>query len=284
MALEAIYKTKEAFEQGVDEGFRGLYSERSGQYEFTGVVGVKTQADVDRVLEGARKERNDHTQTKAERDALKSSLGAWAVLKPEEITAKIDGYDALALAAQSAGTVNADEISKRVQAELTRHTAPLERKITDLTTDLSGATEQITTFQAREKQRAIHDAVRKARIAAKVIDSAEEDALLLAERMFEVDEDGRVTTKEGVGVTPGVEPDVWFTEMQSKRQHWWPESVGGGARGGKGSNGHSTNPWSAKSWNVTSQMAFVREHGEDKAGQMAAMAGSSLGAVHPPKA
>jgi hypothetical protein len=284
MALEAIYKTKEAFEQGVDEGFRGLYSERSGQFEFTGVAGIKTQADVDRVLEGARKERNDHTQTKAERDALKSSLGTWAVLKPEEITAKIDGYDALALAAQSAGAVNADEISKRVQAELTRHTAPLERKITELTTNLSGATEKITGYEVKDRQRAIHDAVRKARIAAKVIDSAEEDALLLAERMFDVDEDGRVTTKDGVGVTPGIEPDVWFSEMQSKRPHWWPESVGGGARGGKNGGGFSTNPWSPKAWNVTAQMAFVREHGEEKAGQMAAQVGSSLGAVHPPKA
>jgi hypothetical protein len=125
--------------------------------------------------------------------------------------------------------------------------------------------------------------VRKARIAAKVIDSAEEDALLLAERMFEVSEDGRVTTRDGVGVTPGVEPDVWFTEMQAKRIHWWPPSEGGGARGGKGGNGVGSNPWSTKNWNITAQMQYVTQHGEEKGRQMAELAGSSLGAIAPPK-
>lgn len=277
MALEAVYQTKEAFEQGVEEGFRSLYSERAGKYELTGITGVKTQADVDRVLEGARKERNDHATTKAERDALKSSLGVWSALKPEEIIAKVDGYEALELAARSAGTVNAEEISKRVQAELTRHTAPLERKITELTTNLTTATGQITDYQAKDRQRTIHDAVRKARIGAKVIESAEEDALLLAERMFEVDDDGRVTTKDNVGVTPGIEPDVWFTEMQAKRPHWWPESVGGGARGGKGGNGGGVNPWKdGPTFNLTAQGAYIKQHGFEKAQQMASLAGKTI--------
>jgi hypothetical protein len=281
--IKALYDSADAIPETVQ--FRDLFTEKNGKWELTGIPGIKTQADIDRISDGLRKEREDHGKAKTALSQLKTSIGAWSDLKPEEITAKIDGYDALELAAKGANTVNAEEIEKRVKAELNRHTAPLERKITDLTTGLTTATEQITGYQSAERQRKIHDAVRAARIKAKVLDTAEEDALYLAERMFDVGEDGRITTKDNVGVTPGVEPDVWLTEMQPKRPHWWPTSVGGGAGGGK-SNGNTggPNPWSQKGWNVTQQGAYLREHGIEKATQMASLAGVKLGAIAPAKA
>jgi len=45
MGLEAIHKTLEE----IPEQYRDLYSERNGQFELTGISGVKTQADVDRL-------------------------------------------------------------------------------------------------------------------------------------------------------------------------------------------------------------------------------------------
>lgn len=270
----------------VPEAFRELYSERNGKFEFTGVTGLKTQADIDRLSESLTKERSDHKTVKQELATVKNGLGSWSALKPEEIAANIDGYDALKLAAESAGNVNAEEVGKRVQAELSRHTAPLERKIKELGDNLGTATEQIVGYQGKDRQRAIHDAVRKARIGSNVRETAEDDVLLLAEQMFDVGEDGRVTTKDGVGVTPGVEPDVWLTEMQPKRPHWWPDSFGGGSKGGN-RNGNTAieNPWGpGKLWNITKQMAYVKEHGEEKAAQLAGLAGSHLGATAPTKA
>lgn len=278
--LNAIYPTQEE----IPEGFRELYSEKQvgdkKHWELTGITGVKTQTDIDNVMKAKQQEVDSHKATKAELATLKSGLSAWATLKPEEITAKVDGYEALELAAKSAGNVNAEEIQKRVDAQLKIHTAPLERKIGELEKNLGGATETITGFQQKERQRTIHDAVRKARIAAKVIDTAEEDALYLAERMFDVSDDGKVTTKDGVGVTPGVEPDVWFTEMQAKRPHWWPESHGGGATGGKAGNGAASNPFSNKSWNMTEQGKIAREN-PTKAQQLAQLAGTTVGGPRP---
>jgi hypothetical protein len=132
----------------------------------------------------------------------------------------------------------------------------------------------------REKQRLIHDAVRSAAIASKMIDTAVDDALTLAERMLTITDDGKVVTKEGVGVTPDSDPTVWLSEIQTKRPHWWPMSQGGGARGSGGGGGGVTNPWKASSWNLTEQGRILRED-EARADRMAAAAGTTVGGPKP---
>lgn len=103
---------------------------------------------------------------------------------------------------------------------------------------------------------------------------------MLAERVFEVDDEGNVTTKDGVGVTPGIAADVWLTEMQDKRPHWWPQSQGGGAGGSGGGGAGGKNPFSAEGWNLTEQGRLVRENPE-KADQMAKAAGTTVGGGRP---
>jgi hypothetical protein len=70
-------------------------------------------------------------------------------------------------------------------------------------------------------------------------------------------------------------------DMQDKAPHWWPASVGGGARGGSGGGGARSNPWLKDNWNLTKQGAYLREHGEEKARAMAESAGVSLGSTRP---
>jgi hypothetical protein len=102
-----------------------------------------------------------------------------------------------------------------------------------------------------------------------------------AERLFDVDEDGNITTRDGVGVTPGLTVEQWLTDRQKDRPHWWPRSTGGGA---KDSTGRSlaNNPWSRANWNLSEQGRYVREHGAEKAAAAAKAAGSSVGATAPP--
>jgi hypothetical protein len=92
--------------------------------------------------------------------------------------------------------------------------------------------------------------------------------------MLTVSEDGkRVVARDNVGVTPGIDPETWFSEMQQKGRPWWGVSAGGGANGSTANGGGSANPWSKDGWNVTAQGQFVRQHGEDKARTMAKSAG-----------
>jgi len=63
MKLQHVYEKKE----DVPQDFESLYTEKDGKFELTEVEGLKTQADIDRLQEAARKERDDHKATK---DAL----------------------------------------------------------------------------------------------------------------------------------------------------------------------------------------------------------------------
>jgi len=74
---------------------------------------------------------------------------------------------------------------------------------------------------------------------------------------------------------------VFLTEMQDKRPHWWPKSVGGGAGGSGNGFGGAANPWTAENWNMTQQGAYVKENGMDKATQMAKAAGTTVGGMKP---
>lgn len=49
---------------------------------------------------------------------------------------------------------------------------------------------------------------------------AYEDALMYADSMLELTDDGRVITKDQIGVTLGLKPSVWLTEMQIKKRYW----------------------------------------------------------------
>jgi hypothetical protein len=110
-----------------------------------------------------------------------------------------------------------------------------------------------------------------------------DDVLMLGERVFEVTDDGAVVTRDGVGVTPGIAADIWLSEMQDKRPHWWPASTGGGANGGSGNNNFAKNPFSREHWNLTEQGQAIRTD-RAKADRMAQAAGTKIGAGLPPAA
>lgn len=272
--LSAVHETADE----IPEQFRPLYSERNGKWELTGVTGVKTQADVDRLSEALRKEKEDHK-------AAKERLRPWvdAGWKFDEIQTRMDKWEELELAAQNAGKMDDEKVNKLVEARVKPLIAPVEREKNLLAEQLKAATAEIETYRAREIQRTIYDAVDAAISKSNVVPSAREDVRLVAERMLEVDDEGRVITKDGVGVTPGVDVTVWLQEMQPKRQHWWPPSVGGGAQGSQvpGWQGIK-NPWSAQHWNLTEQGKLVRED-MTRAEQLARSAGSFIGASAPPK-
>lgn len=268
MALEAVVEKLDE----VPEPYRELYTERNGRYEVTGIVGMKTQADIDRIMEGLNKERNDHKATR-------ERLSAFGDLDPEDVQAKLDRIAELEAAAGD--KIDENKLNEMVEGRLRTKLGPVEREKQKLAKELQDTLEKVGQYEARERQRSIHDAVRKAALESKVIDTALEDVLILAERMFEISEDGKVLVKDQVGATPGVDPAVWLTEMQSKRPHWWPASQGGGARGsGAGGSGFAQNPFSADHWNMTEQAALIRTD-RARAEQMAKAAGTSIGGGRP---
>lgn len=267
MGLKAILDTLD----DVPEHFHELYTEKNGKYELTGIEGIKTEADVTRLQSALTKERNDHKQTREKFSVLGDR-------KPEEVVELLDRIPELEAAAS--GKIDENKLNELVEGRLKTKLAPLEREkgtLAQRAQELEGLVQQ---YQTKERTRTIHDEVRSAAAKAKVLPEAMEDALMLAERVFEVDESGKVTAKEGVGCTPGVDPAVWFTELQSKRPHWWGPSQGGGAAGNRGGAGGGANPWSAEGWNMTEQGKILREN-PTRAEQLAKSAGTTIGGKKP---
>lgn len=261
----------------IPEAFRELYTEKNGKYELTGIAGVKTQADIDRLQTALEKERNDHK-------AVKERFSVWGDLQYEDVVKKLDRFPELEAAA--AGKLDETKIEEivqnRVNGTLNSKLAPLDRELKTTKTALEQATAKVQEYETREIRRSIHDSVREAIIAAKVLPEATEDALLLAERVFEV-VDGKVVTKDGVGVTPGLNAKLWLDSIAEKRPHWWPASQGGGGTGGAGGGTGGKNPFSKEHWNVTAQGQVIKEKGLEHAQQMAKMAGTTVGGGKPAK-
>lgn len=267
MPLKAVVDTLD----GIEEHFHSLYTQRNGKFEITGIEGMRTQGDVDRLTASLDKERTDHK-------AVKTRYAAFANLDLAEIQAKLDKYPELETLA--AGKLDESKIDGIVQSRIKGITGPIERERDLLRTGITERDAMIQSFQARETQRNISDKIREAATASKLLPEAFEDALLLAERVFEVTEDGRVVTKDNVGVTPGIDASVWFTEMQAKRPHWWGPSVGGGAPGSR-TPGGQVNPWSHENWNLTEQGKIVLAS-PTRADQLAKSAGTTVGGKKPP--
>lgn len=282
--LKTVYATQEE----IPAGYEALYTERNGQWELTGISGVKTQADIDRIQSALVKERNDHKATKqalAPFEGLDAEVIHLQATELEETKAQLD-------AIKNDGTIDETKLEPIISARVKQAVAPIEREKVSLSRQLDAAKQTIvakdgevgqlkTTLVTGNIERAIRDAA----IEAKVLPPAITDAVMHGKAVFEVTDDNRIITRDNVGVTPGLSPKEWLKDQVEKSPHWWPVSIGGGSQGGpKGGPGGgyagANNPWSKEGWNVTKQGALVRQLGETKANEIAALANSKVGATH----
>ncbi len=258
----------------VEEPFRGLYTEQNGKHVLTGVEGMvpKTQLDAVKTEAGGYRIQLKAANTKLETfkefgdaDALRTSL------------ARIPELEAAA-----EGKLDDKKIDGIVESRVKLKIAPIERENGLLKTQLGEKDGVINGFKAEKIRNTVTARVTEAARAAKVVDTALEDAVLLGERVFEVLDDGTVVTKEGSGYTPGLAPKDWLSDLQEKRPHWWGPTIGGGAGGsGKGGGGFTgPNPWTAEGWNMTQQGQILMKD-RQQALKMAAAAGTTLGGAKP---
>ncbi|HET6417628.1 MAG TPA: hypothetical protein VFG22_15125 [Polyangiales bacterium] len=277
MALKAVH---ESLDEIPDE-YRTLYTEKSGKYELTGIQGVKTQADVDRLSEAIKVER-------AKTASVKERLAAWGDLDHEEVKRQLDRVPELEAAAK--GKLDEDEIERiverRVDGTIRSRLSPIERQLKTIEKERDELKSANDAWTQRDRTRKVHDSVLKSAVDAGVEPDVHDDVLLWADRLFEVrEDDGQVVTKDGMDVTPGITPADWLSEIQPKKKRiWWGDSVGGGSTGSNGRRvpGFSgKNPFSAEHWNMTEQSRVYREMGRERCEQLAKAAGTTLGGQRP---
>lgn len=257
----------------IPEGFRGLYDEADGKYTLSGVVGMKSQADIDRLNTSIRKEREDHKKTK-------ENLSPWSSLGSlEEVQAKLDRIQELEAAAE--GNLDDDKINKIVEGRLSQKTGPLNRQLETISSELETVKTENEKLRNSIETRDRNEAVRSVATEMEVVPTALPDIVVIAANYLERNEEGKFVTKSDIdGITPGVDIKQFFKEMQKSRPHWWPASEGAGAYGKTGSADGTSNPWKADSWNVTAQGNLIRSD-RSLADRLAKAAGTFVGGPRP---
>jgi len=247
------------------EALKAEYVERDGKFHLQ-VSGMKSQADFDRLQQAHNTEKRNHAEL---RGKVTSAFGERPL---DEVAADLDRIGELEAAAGD--KLDDDKINQIVEGRVRTKLAPVERERDTLKGQLAEKDQTITTLTTKERQRTIDDAVREAATKAKVSPEALDDALLLGRTVLEVrEDDGKVVVKDGTGFTTGIEPSVLFTDLQTKRPHWFGQSMGGGANGNRGNvNGATGNPFTAENWNVTAQGQLMVADAA-KADQLARTAG-----------
>lgn len=271
MALKAILESVEELSDDIKEHYKK--DDKTGMFvldltDFDGMPRVK-----------ALKDENAQHRIK-NRDLAKLTEGYKSLGELADIQAKLDKYPELEAAA--AGKLDEAKLNELVEGRIKTRIAPIERERDTLKGQVIELVASVEQFKAKDAQRLVGDSVRAAAVKLKVTETAIEDAIMYGERLFTIDESGAVVAKENVGITPGIGPEVWLTDMQSKRPHWWGPTQGGGAGGGRGGAGGGVNPWSDAHWNMTEQARIYRED-KSKAEQMAKNAGTSIGGSRPVK-
>lgn len=259
-------KKKYANQADIPAGFEGLYTEVNGEWQLTEVEGLTSDADVARLNEALRKERNDHKAVKESLSAVTSVLESAGI----EVGALGDVLDQYSVLKDGKGA-NTDT------AKLNMELSQLRRNLTDVTKSRDTLAQENEGFKQANSKRTINDALMKAATSAGIKEPSVLEDIQLYSSQFTIDEGtGAVVTREGF-----MQPEVWLTEMKDKRSHWWPASQGGG--GGVGGGGHGSlgvNPFSAKGWNLTEQMKLAKENPQ-RAEQMAKQAGTTVGGQRP---
>lgn len=270
MALEYNYKT----ESEIPEAYKELYIETDGEWNLTGINGLKTPQDVTKVQEALRKERQDHGE-------VKKSLKEWTALgKLEDVHVMIDEHPVLKAAAEGTGDLE-EKITKQVDARLAAVKAPLDRQIEKLTGENGELAKENTGLQGKIVLGEKNDILTRAASTAKVLPTAISDILVIAGSQMEF-VDGNLVTREGGPVAAGLDPAAYMAEMPTLKPHWFPPTAGGGAGGGGPGGGFANNPFSDEYWNMTQQGAVFRTD-KARATKMAEAAGTTIGGKRPVK-
>lgn len=271
MGLKAVLENLDDLDPSLHDHYKK--DDKSGKY----VLDLEDTESLPRVSQL----KNENAQWRIKHKDVSTKLQTFSALGDlTEVQAKLDRIPELEAAAE--GKLDETKINGLVEARLKTKLAPIERERDQYKTKVTELEGTVQEYTAKERQRMIGDSVRTAIGRSQGFNShAVEDAIVFAERHLHVDEDGSVVTKEGVGVTPGVDAVVWLQEMQSKKPHWWGTTQGGGAQGnGKGGGAGGVNPFTHENWSLTEQGKLIKEN-RARAEQMAKAAGTTIGGGRP---
>jgi hypothetical protein len=272
-----MLKRKYATQAEIPAGFESLYKEQDGAFvrddsQIEGAGGDSSA--VTNVQKALNAERQAHKATK-------DKLAAFGELSAEDAVAAVTERDELKLKLETAGKPDDGKIAELVKARVAIERAPLDKKINDLTKERDTAVSERDGLVTARKRDRIAATINEKAVKAGVLKEAVGTVFALVGGQFDLDEGGKVVTREMDGVVPGLDVDQVINDLKSQHPYLWPMSQGGGATGGQG-GATGSNPWRADNWNVTEQGRIVAKD-PAKAKSLASAAGVDVNATEPKK-
>jgi len=214
MKLEMIYASKDLIPEGKDD----LYTEQDGQFVFTGIDGIKTQTDLDKLQGALQNERDAHKATKQELNQ-----------KIQEANGKVSDLE---------GKVKEFEGKDQKPGE-GKPGDPNDPNYLALKAELAKTNQALETIQ--EEKKALADQQRRSKIletmrkeaTGKIRPEAISDLELHASN-FDLTDSGQIVQKE-----TGTSFGDWFSQTLESKPHWKPGNKPSGASGGTGQPGGS---------------------------------------------
>ena len=266
MALKAVVEKIE----DVDAKYADLYEEKDDKFVLKPIEGLKPVAEFEVMSNSLKAERDAHKTTKKKWEPI-------STLDPKAVREQLDKIPELEALAE--GKLDEAKIETVVNSRVKAKLAPVERDRDQFKAKADELSGELETFKTEKRVRSLHDTIRIAAKAAKITETAMDDALLLGERVLEIGDDGNAVVKADSGYTPGITPDQWFQDLLGKKPHWWGESSGGGARPKQG-GAFADNPFTHAGWNLTKQGEMVKAD-RAKADRYAQQAGTTVGGRRP---
>ena len=242
MKLKMSYDSESA----VPSEFKDAFTEQDGKFVLTGEIEVKTEADVQAVLDAK-------AHIKTELADVKGQLKAFDGIKVDEYKSMQNELDVLR-AKMKDGGADEETINAIVEKRLARETEAFNKERDELSAKLKDAEE----FRfSTEKNKLISDSLK-----GKVSESILDEAGFVLDTHMERQADGTYLTKasDRFGLDAGLTAEQAVAKLTESRKHWQLQNVGGGAQGNTSTNSTTNNPWSKNSFNRTEQHKITLEN------------------------
>jgi len=187
--------------------------------------------------------------------------------------------------------IEKEGFEKAVEQRTSEMKSASEGQIRALSEALNKREAELQTAIRENEQIIISRAITDASLAAGVVPGAIPDVLDRGARDGWVLNDkkqpimmrnGEVVFGEN-GVDP-LTPREWASRTLRDSAPWFFNQASGTGATGSNVAGGPVNPWTRENWNLTKQGEYMQKEGMAKAEAMARAAGSSITAIHPPKA
>jgi len=182
--LKLLYNS----ETDIPKEYASLYEEIDGTFKLTAIDGIKTQADIDKIMDAKKHEADNRKTVEKELAELKKSYEGVDTAK----------YKELLKAHDEAVTLKLDP-----KADLDK--IKLVKDLDDLKTLLNTANDSISSLQTEKKQIKIEKAMRAAARELNLDPKFDDDVLLRAS-FLDISEGGDVMTSDGKTVAEFLNP------------------------------------------------------------------------------